>query len=104
MRVLPISLLLLLAACRSSRSSSGGSNGEVIEVVNLQHAAAADIAGELNRLAAPGLGAAPETEPRFTLVADPRTNSLIVKSSSGDFEHVLALVGKLDQKVDEKKH
>jgi type II secretory pathway component GspD/PulD (secretin) len=75
-----------------------------MRVVTLQHASALEIADELNRLAAPGIGAGPDVEPAYTLVADARSNSVIVKSSPADLEHVLEIIGELDQKAETKPH
>jgi type II secretory pathway component GspD/PulD (secretin) len=98
----PLFVLLVLASCHTYETTYAPVGAT--RVVPLENAAAPEVADELNRLAAPARSAGPDTEPSFVVVADERTNSLIVKSVSGDLEHVLGLIAELDRKVEPKSH
>jgi general secretion pathway protein D len=76
-----------------------------VNVVKLQHASALDLADIITRLAGGAVGGAPAAPgtpaqagaDRFSVVADLRTNSLLVRAeSAGRFAQIRALVEKLD--------
>ena len=69
-----------------------------MEIVPIQHAIATDIAVMVNRLLEQG-GGAPGNDPgRVTLLADPRTNSVIIRApSSARINLAKSLIAKLDQ-------
>lgn len=65
-------------------SIDGPSSGDM-EVVNLEHALAVDLAAILNRMLDEGnrgTGAAVDAGQRLTVMADPRTNTLLLRTSS----------------------
>lgn len=97
-------LLIVLASCASD--SGGRSKTEPVvpastdesmamEVVPLQYAAAQELAVALSNLLYEAGQVAPAR-----IVADPRTNSLIVRASSEDLPRILELIRRLDQKVE----
>ena len=67
------------------------------EVIALQHAVAADIAGTLSALVASASSGA-EAAP-VSVLADPRTNSLLVSAPQDDLEHLRQLIALLDREV-----
>lgn len=73
--------------------------GEPI-VVPLHNASALDIVPMLSRLlaeTAPGAGAAPDAQQRLTLVADARSNSVLIRGeNAARLARVRALIGELD--------
>lgn len=78
----------------------GPSSGD-LEIVEIEHALAIDLAGIVNKMldeGSRGTGGAIDAGQRLTVMADPRTNSLLLRSSS-KARLMLArqLIGKLDQ-------
>lgn len=86
------------------------SNATDIEVINLQHALASDLAPVVQRLvdsssAGPGTGAAPaagqgqtDTSFRTTVIAEPRSNSLVVRAANpARLNLVRSIITRLDQ-------
>ncbi|HEX4879457.1 MAG TPA: type II secretion system secretin GspD [Limnobacter sp.] len=78
----------------------GPSSGD-LEVVNLEHALAVDLAAILNRMLDEGnrgTGAAVDAGQRLTVMADPRTNSLLLRTpSKARINLAKALIQRLDQ-------
>ncbi|HEX4917069.1 MAG TPA: type II secretion system secretin GspD [Limnobacter sp.] len=78
----------------------GPSSGD-LEVVNLEHALAVDLAAILNRMLDEGnrgTGAAVDAGQRLTVMADPRTNSLLLRTpSKARVNLAKALIKRLDQ-------
>ncbi len=78
----------------------GPSSGD-LEVVNLEHALAVDLAAILNRMLDEGnrgTGAAVDAGQRLTVMADPRTNSLLLRTpSKARINLAKALIKRLDQ-------
>ena len=72
-----------------------------VEVFPLRHALASDLAPLVTRLADPGAGAAgapAEAGPRMSIIAEPRSNALIVRAATNaQTALVRSLVEKLDQ-------
>lgn len=121
-------LILLLASCVSDSKARPPTEAAApadsveptaIQVVPLQYAVAGELAVTLNNLLgesarafAPGLdptggGArrdsnapAVRSKPPTRIVADPRTNSLIVRASPKDILSIVELIGRLDRKVE----
>jgi type II secretory pathway component GspD/PulD (secretin) len=93
---------LLLAACQTTSQSSRPTpaSGDEMRVVPLRYASADETASELNRLVAAGHAGSTDADSANVIVADPRTNSVLVKASSADMPHILELIAKLDQKVE----
>jgi hypothetical protein len=94
-------IVLLLAACRSTTPDPtlASARDDGFRVVSLRFASAPELAGELNELLAAGQTAGPFAKPIPKLIADPRTNSLLVRAEPDDLSRVLELVEKLDQQV-----
>ena len=84
-------------------AASDVSNGTDVEVINLQHAIASDLAPLVLRLVdsgTPGAAAQGQTDNSFrtTLIAEPRSNSLILRAANpARVALVRSLVAKLDQ-------
>jgi type II secretory pathway component GspD/PulD (secretin) len=100
-------LFALLAACASdskSRPPAGAAApatavpSNTMEVVPLKYAPAEELAATLNKLLGPSAAGLP-AQPAARVVADPRTNSVIVQASAEDMPRVLELIHRLDQKV-----
>ena len=72
-----------------------------LEIVPVKHALAIDLAGSLTRLLDEGnrgTGAAVDPGQRLTVLADPRTNSLLIRASSpARVELAKVLISRLDQ-------
>jgi len=72
-----------------------------LEIVNLEHALAVDLAAILNRMLDEGnrgTGAAVDAGQRLSVMADPRTNALLLRSpSKARMNLAKSLIGKLDQ-------
>ena len=66
-----------------------------ISVIQLQHAAAEDVARTINELQQPPAGAE-SAMPQARVVADPRTNSILLAGDSSAQARVRALIGRLD--------
>lgn len=97
-------LPIFLASCASD--SAGRSQPQpavpasseepmAMEIVPLQYAAAQELAGSLSNLLYEG-GPIPPTR----IVADPRTNSLIVRAPREELPRILDLIRRLDRKVE----
>ncbi len=78
--------------------------GEEPQVIPIRHASAIDLAATLNRIFGEGSGSAQvpgqmgDTSQRITLLADPRSNSLIVRSDNpGKLANIRTLISTLDQ-------
>src|SRR5690606_34387156 len=69
------------------------------DVVPIRHAIASDVAAMVNKLSEPGAGGAGGGDSgRLTVVADPRTNSLVIRSPSRARSSLTrSLILKLDQ-------
>jgi type II secretory pathway component GspD/PulD (secretin) len=89
-----LSFLVLVCGCHCPKSASGPSQAtqsERYQVVQLQFASAPEIAAELGK-----------AQKEAQLVADPRTNALIVTARSDEaLAQVLELIARLD--VETKK-
>jgi general secretion pathway protein D len=77
-------------------------NGEEPQVIPIRNASAIDLANSLNRLYGEGGGiggaAAGDSSQRITILADSRSNSLLVRSSNpGKLAQVRTLINTLDQ-------
>ncbi len=88
---------LLFAGCRSASTAESAPR---IEVIALQNAGAPDLANEiraiLSQVAAKG-----GTAPTVSIIADPRTNSLLVHADTEDMAQIRELVAQLDRRVTE---
>lgn len=90
---------LFLAACQSSAPAPAGSE---FQVIPLQHAAAPELANQLSDLVR-GKAAGLDREPIAAFIADPRTNSILVRARPENMDAVRALVQQLDQRVPDSK-
>jgi type II secretory pathway component GspD/PulD (secretin) len=93
MRTLPI-LLLVLASCTSPASKAtpeAPKHAETVQVIPLQYSNAAELANTLNAL----FGRNPEVR----VLADARTNSLLVAAGAADVAKIEDLVRRLDVEV-----
>jgi type II secretory pathway component GspD/PulD (secretin) len=120
MRTYVILLLLGLGSCgllpHDDHDASASEHGGVdplqdFQLVALKHASAEEIAKVLNDFLAVTTGghdasgnvAAPQNAaaraPAISFVADPRTNSLLVKAPRGELPTVLELVSMLDRRL-----
>jgi type II secretory pathway component GspD/PulD (secretin) len=97
--------LLLLAACQSARPAPAPARAESVEVVPLKYAPAQELAETLNRVlgvgphasaAAATASTGPAAGSGACVVADPRTNSLLIRATPDEMARLLALVHKLD--------
>lgn len=97
---------LLLAGCRSTESEPAPapntaqvarSTPEDLQVIALKHAGANDLAREIRAVFSAGAAGGGARKP--TVVADERTNSLIVRASAEDMAAIQALVAQLDARL-----
>lgn len=95
---------LLLAACQTTSQSSRPATAisDEVRVVPLKYAPAHELADELNQLILLGRDPTSSERPVHVIVADPRTNSLLVKAPNADMPRIIELIEKLDQKVEAK--
>ena len=106
-------LLVLLSACASDsrkhapespNAQQAAAESVSVEVVPLQYATAQELAATLSQLLWNGAPApsllAGSAEAR--VVADSRTNSVIVRASAKDMPRILDLIRQLDRKVEKK--
>lgn len=89
--ILPLALVLAACSSPSKSSNSAPSSSASVEVVALKYAVANDVA----RL----LGELPALSPKTRVLADPRTNSLVVQADAADMPRIRELIAKLDVQV-----
>jgi len=90
---------LLLAACQSTTTTPPEPE---FQVIPLQYASAHELANQLTALVgreAAGL----DNEPIAAFIADPRTNSILVRAKPENMPMVHELIARLDQQVPGKK-
>jgi len=98
-----IPALFVLSGCISTSHEVGeapprpaSAAAESFQVVPLKFAVAAELSGTLNDLFASTGGTAASS---IRIVADPRTNSLVIQAPPEVLPHILGLVAKLDTEV-----
>lgn len=82
--------------------SIDGGKDEQIEVISLRHAWVGDLAKLLEELVPQSGRSAKGQAGRFTIVADERSNRLILKGSDPDRKRIKSLITKLDQPFESK--
>lgn len=82
--------------------SIDGGKDEQIEVISLQHAWVGDLATLLEELVPQSGRSAKGQAGRFTIVADERSNRLILKGSDPDRQRIKSLISKLDHPFESK--
>lgn len=101
-------IALLFAGCRSTDSSLAPAPdaahtsvvaSEELQVIALKNAGANELAGEL-RAVFGSRGPARGGYSQPSIIADERTNSLIVRASAADMAAIQGLVAKLDVRVE----
>jgi type II secretory pathway component HofQ len=92
MRTLPI-CLLVLGACSAPSTATQESPKRVenVQVIQLQYSTAEDLAGTLRSLFA--------RNPEIRILADARTNSLLVSAAPEDLAQISTLVQRIDVEV-----
>ena len=102
MRTLLCLALLLAPACDTTSQSTRPATAmsDEMRVVPLKYAPAQEIADELNQLIVLGRDPSSTEKPVHAIVADTRTNSLLVKAPNADMPRILDLIEKLDKKVE----
>jgi type II secretory pathway component GspD/PulD (secretin) len=92
MRTLPI-LLLVLTACSAPATApkEAPKHTESVQVVPLQYSSAEELAGTLRSLFA--------RNPDIRILADVRTNSLLIAASSDDISQIEMVIHRVDIEV-----
>lgn len=92
-----------IARLKEIIESIDGGKDEQIEVINLNYAWVGDLATLIEELVPPQAGRSAKGQAgRFTIVADERSNRLILKGSDQDRDRIKRLISKLDQPFENK--